>query len=421
MDLAQIQATILLIFEFMTNDLPLLSLEFLSLALIGVALVVATRGKIRQAVFLTVNLVFLGSMLLGVRGSLSTIAFVLLGYLLVVAVRRSKQWGLTAGISGFVIVFAYMRNYDFLHWVAPESLLTSVLATVGLSFLLFKILHVAIEAHSQTLGPFDFVSYLNYCLNFTTFMMGPIQRYQDYREQWTGEREAIPLTAEAHLDAVIRILFGLFRAFVLGAWVQPYMMVWGTNVPAGSLVQILIQVYAFYFFLYFNFGGYCDVAIGLGSLLGVRPPENFNKPFLSRNISDFWLRQHRTLTLWLTDYVFSPSLKWNLRLKVFRGRSSWAVAASLMGTMLVSGLWHGTTVGFLLFGIAHGLLLVVYHLWDSWLIRRWGRPRLAQWRKRPLVIAGGTFLTFNATAFAFVFFQLGAREGVQLFMRLLPV
>jgi membrane protein involved in D-alanine export len=153
----------------------------------------------------------------------------------------------------------------------------------------------------------------------------------------------------------------------------------------------------------------------------VRPPENFNKPFLSRNISDFWLRQHRTLTLWLTDYVFSPSLKWNLRLKVFRGRSSWAVAASLMGTMLVSGLWHGTTVGFLLFGIAHGLLLVVYHLWDSWLIRRWGRPRLAQWRKRPLVIAGGIFLTFNATAFAFVFFQLGAREGVQLFMRLLPV
>ena len=399
----------------MTNDLPLLSIEFLVLAMVGVAAVVSTSGRLRQAAFLTVNLIFLVGILFGVRGTVSTIAFSLLGYLLALAARRSKRWGLKLGIPAYVILFVYMRNYQFLHWMLPETLLTDVLATVGLSFLLFKILHVAIEAQSDTLGELDLITYANYCLNFTTFMMGPIQRYQDYREQWTGQRPAIPLTVEAHLDAIIRILFGLFRIFALGALVQPYMMTWGMDLALESLWGILLRVYAFYFFLYFNFAGYCDVAIGFGSLLGVRPPENFNKPFLARNISDFWLRQHRTLTLWLTDYVFTPSLKRLLRWPRFRGRTTLAVSVSLMLTMLVSGLWHGTTPGFLLFGLAHGLFLVTYHLWDSWLIGRWGRPRVAQWRRSPMVAAGGIFLTFNATAFAFVFFQLGASEGLHLF------
>lgn len=402
----------------MTNDLPLLSIGFLSLAVVGVILVAAARGALRQAVFLAVNLLFLSALLLGVSGTLSTLGFVLIGYVLIRSVGRSPHWGLRLGIPAFVILFVYMRSYHFLQWFTPQSLLTDILATVGLSFLLFKILHVAIEAQSGTLGNLDFVSYLNYSLNFTTFMMGPIQRYQDYREQWTGGREAIPLTLEAHLDAVLRILWGLFRIFVLGAMVQPYMMRYGTPVSTASFAEILVQVYAFYFFLYFNFGGYCDVAIGLGSLLGVRPPENFNKPFLSRNISDFWLRQHRTLTLWLTDYVFTPSLKRALRIPWFRHRTMLAVSLSLMGTMMVSGLWHGTTTGFVLFGLAHGALLVTYHLWDAWLIRTWGHAGVARWRQRPWVHLGGIFLTFNATAFAFVFFQLGAREGLQLFRNL---
>lgn len=403
----------------MATDLPLLSLQFLTLATVGVVSLVVARGVWRQAVFLLINLVFLTLMLLGIRGTVTTLVFIVLGWLLVGSATRWPRSGLAVGIPAFVALFVYLRDYSFLHWVFPESILTGTLATVGLSFLLFKILHVAIEAHSGTLGELDFPTYLNYSLNFTTFMMGPIQRYQDYREQWRGEREAIPLTLESHLDAVIRILFGLFRAFVLGAWLQPYMMRWGTDVAAGSVGQILVQVYAFYFYLYFNFGGYCDVAIGLGSLLGVRPPENFNKPFLARNISDFWQRQHRTLTLWLTDYVFSPSLKKLLRWPRLRGHATLAVSGGLLITMLVSGLWHGTTAGFFLFGMAHGVLLVIYHLWDSWLIRRWGRARLARWRRAPLVRAGGVFLTFNATAFAFVFFQLGAREGLQLFGRLL--
>jgi D-alanyl-lipoteichoic acid acyltransferase DltB (MBOAT superfamily) len=403
----------------MTTSLPLLSLEFLALSCLAVVLLGLARGLVRQGVFLAVNLVFLAFILLGPQGTASTLAFTALGYLLIRGTLRSPRWGLALGLPAFVLLFVYMRNYGFLRWFVPDDLLTGVLATIGLSFLLFKILHVVIEAQSGTLGEFDAMTYLNYSLNFTTFMMGPIQRYQDYRDQWRGVRQAIPLTFEAHLDAVIRILWGLFRAFVLAAWVRPYMMTWGSGLPSAGLGEIVVQVYAFYFFLYFNFAGYCDVAIGLSSLLGVRAPENFNHPYLSRNISDFWLRQHRSLTLWLTDYVFTPSLKSFLRRPSLRHHPTISVALALMVTMVVSGLWHGTTAGFMLYGLAHGILLVIYHLWDAWLIKRWGRKRVAAWRKRPLVTVTAIVVTFNATAFAFVFFQLGAREGLALFAGML--
>jgi len=340
--------------------------------------------------------------------------FVVLGWGIVQAATRFPRWGLLLGGASLVCLFAWMRNYDFLGVLLPDDARTTIFATLGLSFLLFKILHVAIEAKSGTLGPITLPGYLNYCLNFTTFSMGPIQRFQDFRAQWSGEKAAMPPTFEAHLDAVNRILFGLFRVYVLGALLQPIMMTYDAGTENAQFWSMLVQVYAFYFFLYFNFGGYCDIMIGLGSLMGVRPPENFDKPFLARNISEFWQRQHRSLTLWLTDYVFTPSLKRMLSGGWLQGKRIVAVAVALTITMLISGLWHGTTFGFLLFGLAHGAFLVIYHFWDSLLIARFGRKRIAQWRRNPVVAVLGILITFNAVAFAFVFFQLGARKGLLL-------
>jgi membrane protein involved in D-alanine export len=218
---------------------------------------------------------------------------------------------------------------------------------------------------------------------------------------------------------VNRVLLGLVRVYVIGALLQPYIMTYTSGTESAPLGTMLLEVYAFYFFLYFNFAGYCDIVIGLGSLMGVRPPENFHFPFLARNASDFWQRQHRSLTLWLTDYVFTPSFKATLRRPWFRPRKVLAVSLALTLTMVVSGLWHGTTLGFLLFGMMHGAFLVTYHIWDSALIARWGRARVATFRAHPLVAAGGMLITFNATAFAFVFFQLGARKGLTLFANLI--
>jgi D-alanyl-lipoteichoic acid acyltransferase DltB (MBOAT superfamily) len=270
-----------------------------------------------------------------------------------------------------------------------------------------------IDAYSGTIGRLTFVSYLNYVLNFATFMMGPIQRYQDYRDQWDGVKEGIPADFESHLDMVLRILFGLTKAYVLAplfldAALQPDTVLVDLS-PAG----LIVQSYAFWVYLYLNFAGYCDVVIGIGSLFGVRPPENFNKPFLARNISDFWLRQHRSLTLWLTDYVFSPTYK---RLLSRYGRHRLAAAnLSLMLTMMVSGLWHGTTLSFFLFGLVHGGWFVLYRSWDELLVRSLGKGAVRRLRKNVVVHAAGIFLTFNATALAFVFFQVRPERITEFF------
>jgi D-alanyl-lipoteichoic acid acyltransferase DltB (MBOAT superfamily) len=399
----------------MTSSVPFLSVLFLGLAIAAVVAVGSCTGRLRLAVFAAANVTMLLAVFLGVRGTISTLVFVALGWAIVKASVRFTRWGLLIGSVLFIALFVWMRNYDFLRWLLPDTARSTVFATLGLSFLLFKILHVAIEAKSDTLGPITFTGYLNYCLNFTTFAMGPIQRFQDFRAQWNGEKAALPATLEAHLDAVNRILFGLFRVYVLGALLQPFIMTYDAGTETAELSSMLVQIYAFYFFLYFNFGGYCDIVIGFGSLMGVRPPENFDKPFIARNVSEFWQRQHRSLTLWLTDYVFSPSLKRALSSDWLRGRTIAAVAVALTLTMLVSGLWHGTTAGFVLFGLAHGAFLVIYHLWDSLLVVRFGRKRVAVWRRHPVVAALGIFITFNAVAFAFVFFQLGATKGLTLF------
>lgn len=399
-------------------NFSLMSVEFFTLCVGAAVLSAALRGAVRQIAFLSVNLFFLWKLLLGPHGTLSTIAFCALGYVLTRLILWRPRFSFLGALSVYGLLFFYMRRYDFLTWVVPESMLTQALSTVGLSFLFFKVVHVMIEAHSGTLGPLQASTYLNYCLNFTTFMMGPLQRYQDFYGQWHGTKEAIPHRFEAHLDAILRILLGLVKIYILAEWFHGRALRPNTDLVELSLLGLFVKVYAFYFFLYLNFSGYCDVVIGVGSLLGVKPPENFNMPFLAQNISDFWLRQHRSLTLWLTDYVFSPLYKWSLSNRGLGSYRLLAANGALLITMLVSGLWHGTTLSFLLFGIAHGVYLVVYRTWDAFLTRRFGAQRVRAWRAKWPVRAVGIALTFNAAAFAFIFFVLDPAQIEKMLNRL---
>ena len=173
-------------------DFSLLSVQFLALSVAAVLLLTVLSGLTRQIVFLTINVLFLSGLLLGPEGAASTVLFCLLGYLLTRLILRYSRVGFWVALTVYVGLFVYMRRYDFLAWVVPGQFLTQALSTIGLSFLFFKVVHVMIEARSGTLGSFQFPTFLNYCLNFTTFAMGPIQRYQDFHAQWNEIKKAIP-------------------------------------------------------------------------------------------------------------------------------------------------------------------------------------------------------------------------------------
>lgn len=396
--------------------MSLLSLQFILLSFATAIFLWSVRGPFRILGFLAPSGYFAFSYL-ETSGMVSTVLFCCAGYLSALLVRKYPHL-LWAVILGLTLTFIYARKYSFLFLVLPESLLTDLLRTAGLSFLFFKILHVVIDTASGTFKRLPFLTYLSYCLNFTTFLLGPIQRYQDFESQWEGRKEVLPAKFEAHLDAVNRILRGMVKKFVVaeyvGLWaLQPY-----TPVETLSIIELLLATYVFYFFLYFDFSGYCDIVIGVGCLLGVRPPENFYLPFLAPNISQFWLRVHKSLTLWLTDYVFNPLYAQMLRSKSLGVHPLASAAVAVMITMIISGFWHGVTFNFLLFGLVHGIYLVVFRLFD-YLMTKWlGRRGLKELRANSLWKVAATAVTFNATAVAYIFFVLDISQLSRILERI---
>ena len=382
--------------------MSLLSLEFFALALAAILWVRLTRGPFRGLGFAILSLTYIESYV-GITGLLVVAGFSLGGYAAALALRRSRVAGSIA-IVLLTVAFIHVQTYSFLGMVLPSGWIVPALHTVGLSFLFFKVIHVAIDYGGGTIEALPLGEYLVYCFNFTAYLAGPIQRFQEFDEQWRGTREPLAAEFEPHLDATLRILRGLAKKYVLATYLAPWALLPGATVGTASIPHIVAGVYLFYVYLYLDFSGYCDVVIGTGALLGVRPPENFDFPFLAPNVAQFWLRVHRTLTTWLTDYVFNPVLAGLLRAQT-RGRSTLlAVSIAMMTTMLVSGLWHGTTANFVLFGLAHGVLLTCFRIYEHAMKARLGRKRFAALRRNPFYRAGATALTFATTGFAYVFF-----------------
>jgi D-alanyl-lipoteichoic acid acyltransferase DltB (MBOAT superfamily) len=156
---------------------------------------------------------------------------------------------------------------------------------------------------------------------------------------------------------------------------------------AFSGVQAALALYAFAFQILLDFSGYCDIAIGVARLFGVKLPENFDRPYLAADVREFWRRWHITLSTWLRDYVY-VSLGGNRA-----GRSR--TLANLMITMVLGGLWHGAGFGFVLWGAYHGALLVIQRLWSA---ARGGAPsRLPRWLR--------VFFTFHLVSAGWVLFR----------------
>lgn len=399
--------------------MPLISIQFFSLAVGAILCSILLKGRIREVIFLFINLIFLFSYLT-VTGMASTLGFCAAGYVFIRLALAGKKWAMPVGAAVLVAAFIFMRNYAFLALVLPGWILTDALATIGLSFLLFKILHVLIDARAGSVENCEPLLFANYALNFTTFLIGPLQRFQSFADQWRGVEDSRPRNFSEQLGAVNRILRGLVKKFVIAELLAPYI----ANSPSADFhfvkfTSILLKAYTYYLYLYCDFSGYCDIVIGVGALMGLRPPENFNIPFLARNTADFWLRFHRSLTQWLTDYVFTPVYAWGLRKWSSRNAALPIMLVALMVTMMVSGLWHGTTLAFLIFGIMHGCYMVVYRLYDRGLKAAFPARRVIALTHNPAMTAAAVFVTFNAVAIALLCFILTGKQLAQVAFKII--
>ena len=384
--------------------MKLLSFEFIALAAALIVWVRFVRGPLRMAGFLGGSAVYAGSFLTPIGWAI-TGGFIVGGFALARIVQKRPRYT-APGVAALVAAFAYLRGYDLVLAILPEGSWMPQLAAAGLSYLLFKVIHVVVDAAGGRLARLEFVSFLAYCFNFTTFLLGPIQRYQSFVDQWDGREEPLAPDLASHLDATNRVLRGFLKKWVLAEYVSRWALLPGESIAGMGFGEILVGAWVFYLYLYFDFSGYCDVVIGIGRLMGVAPPENFWLPFLSPNVAQYWLRVHRSLTEWLTDYVFHPLYTTLLRSPRMRDHRLASRNIAIASTMLVAGIWHGTTLSFVLFGLVHAFYQVVYRTTEHVLTKRLGVQGLRALRVNRGWIVLSTVMTFVATASAYVFFVL---------------
>lgn len=377
------------------------SLTFLGFVVAVVLLVNATRSaRLRAWLMLAANLVFLASYADRPIELLPLLAFLLMGYGFVEGLRRTQSSALLwLGLAVMVGTFVTLKKYAF---VPQQLTLHAVYAVVGLSYVLFRVLHLMIDAKQGELrdriAP---LAFFNYTASFLTLTAGPIQRYKDF-ERETASATQVELSEPGVYAAFARIIKGFLRIAVVSAVFNYVFAAVSARVLAGTetlgwpqlLTSYALSAVSYTVFLYANFAGYMDVVIGVAALLGQKLPENFDHPFQARSFLDFWARWHITLSQWFRTYVFNPLLRVLSERVTSRALSPYLAVVAFFVTFLLMGVWHGATSVFVVYGVFMGAGASINKLWQVQATKRLGKARYKALCERPLAIYGARGLTF---------------------------
>lgn len=393
------------------------SLPFLGFAaLVALIYTVVPGLRYRQAAMLLANLCFLGTFISMPLAALPFAGFMLASYaaLRLIMARRAGR-GYVVILIAIIALFFWLKRYSFL---PTASFLPFSYSTIGLSYIFFRTLHLLIDAHdgafetlevgSRAPGRVGLVAFLNYTLNFTTLVSGPIQLFPDYAGDHL-RRELPSFGWDDFGVAIERIAIGMFKVIVLAAILNamhhntlaalPTASSLGERVGEGLLLSVGYTLY-----LYCNFSGYTDIVIGAARLGRLHLPENFDYPFSATSFIDFWARWHMTLSNWLKIYVYNPLvLGLMTRFPSPRLQSLHGIVAFFV-TFFLIGLWHGQTSVFAAYGVLLGLGVSINKLHQITLTGRLGRKRyraLAARRWYQTVGRGLTFTYFTLSLLCF--------------------
>ena len=281
------------------------------------------------------------------------LAFVVYQYFLVFLAQRIEVKRLKPLV--FLSILPLVINKVF----ALTSL--HLLAFIGISYMSFKTIQIMLEISDGLIKEkISVKDYLQFLLFFPTVSAGPIDRSRRFLKEIN---EVMPRKEYLELagDGVYRIVLGLLYKIVLSTYV--YQMLLALN-NTGTVVYSIKYMYLYTLYLFFDFAGYSLMAVGSSNILGIQTPMNFNKPFLSVDIKDFWTRWHITLSTWLRDFVFSRVLMQVIRKKWFKNRLHNATYAYMVN-MLVMGFWHGLSVSYIVYGFYHGVLMAGFEVYQK--------------------------------------------------------
>ncbi|WP_446469899.1 MBOAT family O-acyltransferase [Xenorhabdus stockiae] len=306
---------------------------------------------------------------------------------------------LTLGILGCFTVFKY---YSFFQEAIQQALggiglnvelpVLELLLPLGLSFYAFHSVSYVVSVCKKEISPAPLPDVILYLCFFPSLVAGPINRAKDFLPQIQVSSRIIlePLKALLLIGLAVGKLF-LLSATLTENFVNPVF-----EDPAGYHAgQVLVAIYAYAWNIYFNFSGYTDLVTGIALLLGFRVPQNFNAPYLAENLQVFWRRWHISLSTFIRDYVYIP----------LGGNKKGAIRKSfnLFAAMVISGVWHGVGINFILWGAIHGLGLIFHNI-KRFLFSPSGKHHETS-AKNPVLLFLSRVMTFHFVCLAWVFFR----------------
>jgi D-alanyl-lipoteichoic acid acyltransferase DltB (MBOAT superfamily) len=270
---------------------------------------------------------------------------------------------------------------------------------IGLSYLAFRSSRLVLEVRNGSVKKPTFFEYLNFCFFLPTMPVGPINSYGNYRRGF----EVQPLDFPAGRCA-LRILVGFVKYQFLSALCNQLSY-------SGLLrddhfhhwMDLPVAILFFYLYLYCNFSGFCDMAIGAAGLIGIPVPENFDNPFAARNVRDFWNRWHITLSQYMRDVAFAPISKYFARL-LGPANINHAIALTIVVVFLLIGIWHGAGWNFAAYGAVHALGVATNHYYTIGLKKWLGRDGFKAYNANPWIHAVAVVLTFCYCATSLLLF-----------------
>lgn len=320
---------------------------------------------------------------------------------------KNKKLVLFIAIAVNIALLGYFKYTDFFidsinRFAHTDWNLLNIVLPLGISFWTFTQTAYLVDVYRGKTEPCNFLDYVLFVMIFPHLISGPIINHSEMIPQF-NEKERHKFNLDNFTLGLMFFLFGLFKKVVIADSLAPIVDQYFGGADALSVWGAWIGVFAYTFQLYFDFSGYSEMALGLGKMINIDFPINFDSPYKSKSPIEFWQRWHMTLGSWIRDYLYIP-LGGNRKGQVRK-------MLNLFIAMTLSGFWHGAGLKYIVWGIWHGFLLVVNHSW-----RYFAKPRNI---KIPSFVA--KFMTFAAITAGWVIFRGGVKRGLKIMTKMFNI
>ena len=296
---------------------------------------------------------------------------------------------------------------------SEELIKASDIRWLGYSYIAFRLIHILRDRQLNTCDQIDLKTFLTYVLFFPAVVAGPIERIQKFNKEINKDIESDDL-----IIGMKRIFIGMGRKFIIADSLAIIALNEHSAFQVTSSFWLWVMIFAYSLMIYFDFSGYTDIAIGLSKLSGISLSENFDRPYFSLNITQFWNRWHITLTQWFRAYFFNPLTRF-MRSRKKSIPTFAIILLTQVSTMVLIGLWHGITWNFIFWGIWHGIGIFLQNRWTNWIKSIPPQNFMSNPIIQILVNASSMLLTFCFVSLGWIWFALPeTNQGIGVFIRL---